>query len=148
MQTSLVVRPSLRKTKFAAVLCVLFLIFVIYIWRTVASDAHWSFLVIGLVPFIGPALGWLSVKRTCLTVADGLVRHRQGLVAETTRSTELRKIQDIRVERSASQRLWGLGTLVLETSSEQGRITMADIERPQQIADLILDASRKDGTHA
>jgi membrane protein YdbS with pleckstrin-like domain len=155
MQTSLIVRPSLRKVKFALLLCVLFLCFLLYVWWAVLPEAHWSaplvsgvhwsILVIGLLPFLFPLSGWLTATRTELTIEGGLVRSRQGLLSETLRSTELRKIQDIRVERTVGQRMWGLGTLVLETSSEQGRIVVEDVERPQQIADQILAASRQDG---
>jgi uncharacterized membrane protein YdbT with pleckstrin-like domain len=143
MAAELVVRPSLRKAKLSLAPCFLFFCFTVWLWQSAATA--WWIMLVGLLPFIGPALTWLDSRRTLLTVEDGVVRYRHGLISESTRSIELAKIQDIRVERSLSQRLWGIGTLVLETAGETSRLALADIDRPQQVADWILNASRKIG---
>ncbi|MBN9660616.1 MAG: PH domain-containing protein [Acidobacteria bacterium] len=75
----------------------------------------------------------------------GVVRYRHGLMNQTTRALDLKKLQDVRVERSLTQRLWGVGTLVLETANESGRITVNDIDGAQRVADRIMTASRREG---
>jgi len=59
---------------------------------------------------------------------------------------DLSRLQNVFVERTLSQKLWGVGTLILESASENGRIAIADIDRPQQVADMILKLSRPEGT--
>ena len=41
------------------------------------------------------------------------------------------------------ERLLSLGTISIETAGETGRLTMAGIEDPQEVADYILEAARK-----
>jgi len=141
----LTIRPSLRKAKFSLILCVLWFIAVLAFWRYVVPDAHWAIMVVGILPLIGPLLSWLDASRTTLTISDGTIRYKHGLINQSTLAMHLKKLQNVFVERSLSQRLWGIGTLVLESASENGRIAIADVDRPQQIADLILNASRQEG---
>ncbi|MBI5084693.1 MAG: PH domain-containing protein [Acidobacteria bacterium] len=143
MPAQLTIRPSLRRAKFSLALCIVFLSFIVWLWLSVMPDTKWWILVVGVLPFLGPLMSWLDSTRTQLAVEDGIIRYKHGLVSQTTRSIELRKLQDIRVERSLSQRLWGTGTLVLETAGESSRLAMADIDRPQQVADWLLNESRK-----
>ena len=139
------VRPSLRRAKFSMLVCIVFLVLVIYLWRTFVPTASWWIVLVGVLPFLAPLFGWLDASRTSLTVSDGLVRYKHGFVNQTTRALELRKLQDVRVERSLVQRMWGIGTLILETAGETGRIVLADIDGPQKVADHILNASRNEG---
>lgn len=141
----MVIRPSLRKAKFSLVLCTVFLLVVIWFWRAVVPEAHWAIVVVGLLPFVAPLMGWLDATRTSLAMEGTVVRYRHGLVSETMRAMDLSKLQNVFVERTLAQRMWGVGTLVLETASEHGRIAIADIDRAQEVADLILKASRGEG---
>ena len=104
------VRPSLRRAKFSMLVCIVFLVLVIYLWRTFVPTASWWIVLVGVLPFLAPLFGWLDASRTSLTVSDGLVRYKHGFVNQTTRALELRKLQDVRVERSLVQRMWGIGT--------------------------------------
>ncbi len=140
-----VIRPSLRRAKFSLVLCTVFLAVVIWFWRVMVPDAHWVILLVGILPFFAPVLAWADTLRTSLTVDGTLVKHKHGIVSETVRAMDLTRLQNVFVERTLSQRLWGVGTLVLETASEQGRIAITDIDNPQKIADWILKIS-KEGT--
>jgi len=142
----LVIRPSVRKARFSLALCVLFFFAVLAFWRYVVPDAHWAILLVGVLPLIAPLMAWLDAVRTTLTLSGGIVRYKHGLLSETVRAMDLQKLQNVFVERSLSQRLWGIGNLVLESASEDGRIVINDIDRPQKIADLILDAARQEGT--
>jgi uncharacterized membrane protein YdbT with pleckstrin-like domain len=140
-----VVRPSLRRAKFFAVLCVGWLLFVLWAWWALVPVVGWWILIAGAIPFLAPISGWLNASRTSLTVGDGLVRYKHGFVTQTTLALELRKLQDIRVVRSLMQRTWGIGTLILETAGEVGQVVLADIDNPQEVADRILSASKNEG---
>lgn len=144
----MLIRPSLRRAKFALVLCTVFLFVVVWFWRDVTPDAHPVILLVGLLPFAGPLVSWLDTTRTSLSLEGTVVRYKHGILSETTRAMDLSKLQNIFVERTLSQKMWGVGTLVLETASENGRIAIADIDRPQEIADQLLNASRGGATKA
>lgn len=135
----------MRKVKAFATLTALFFLFMVWVVFFKLPEPRYPLFILGALPLLLSPLGALNAARTELTVSGGIVRYRSGIVSETTRAMELRKLQDIRVERSAGQMMWGLGTLILETAGESGAFVMEDIERPQQIADWILEASRSEG---
>ena len=54
---------------------------------------------------------------------------------------ELSRIQDVRVEQSLTQRLLGIGNITVETAGETGRVSMSNVDRPQDIADFILESA-------
>lgn len=85
---------------------------------------------------------YASSLSTVLTVDAGAVRFRQGLFSQTDRAMNLSRVQDVTVQRSFWQRLWGIGDIMIESASESGRIVITDIDHPRQVADLILAASR------
>ena len=97
------------------------------------------------MPFLAPALAFVDAIRTRLWLDEGLLRYRHGFLVQTTRAMELRKIQDVRVERTLVQRMWGIGTLILESAGESSRLVVADIDNPQRAADAILQAGRQEG---
>ena len=57
------------------------------------------------------------------------------------RNISLPKVQDVRVEQSAGQRIFGIGNVSIETAGEASRLTMRNIDRPQTVADEVLAAS-------
>jgi len=135
----------MRRAKFSLVLCVLFFGLVIWFWRAVTPNAEWWIVLVGVLPFVAPALAFVDAIRTRMWVEDGLVRYRHGFVVQTTRAMELKKIQDVRVERTLTQRMWGVGTLILESAGETSRLVVVDIDNPQKAADALLRASRQEG---
>lgn len=139
------IQPSLRRAKFSLVVCVLFFGLVIWFWQAVVPTAAWWIVLVGILPFAAPALAYVDSIRTRLWLDDGLVRYRHGFLVQTTRAMELSKIQDVRVERTLSQRMWGVGTLILESAGETSRLVVVDIDNAQQTADAILRASRQEG---
>lgn len=142
------VRPTLKRAKFSAALCVLFFILVVWLWRRFLPDAAWWIVMVGVIPFLAPILSWLDSTRTELSLENGVVRYRHGWLNQSTRALDLNKLQDVRVERSFTQRLWGVGTLVLETANATGRISVPDIDGAQRVADRILAASRIEGNQS
>jgi len=56
---------------------------------------------------------------------------------------ELAKIQDVRVHQSMGQRLLNIGNIDIETAGERGTLIIRNIDRPQTVADFILESSGK-----
>ena len=77
-----------------------------------------------------------------LTILNDRLRYEAGFLSKTTRTMELSKIQDVRVDQSVGQRMLNIGNLSLETAGESSRIIMPAVDRPHEAADRILELSR------
>ena len=85
----------------------------------------------------------LRLRYTRLTISGGKIRYETGMFSRDVRTMEVSKVQDVRVNQSLMERLLSLGTISIETAGETGRLSMAGIEDPQQVADTILEAAHK-----
>ena len=77
-----------------------------------------------------------------ITVTGDKLRFEEGLFSKSTRSVELVKVQDVRVDQSFWQRMFNIGDLSLETAGGSSRIEMDSIDGPQLAADHILELAR------
>lgn len=73
-----------------------------------------------------------------LTVSLDKLRFETGILAKSTRTIQLSKVQDVRVDQSLKQRMVGVGTLSIETAGEASRLVIHDIDQPQTLADEIM----------
>ena len=138
----LVVRPSSKLLKAAYLLAAL-LVVLVYVYnsnRTPRSDWLLAFPIL-LVAWT--ALRHLRLRFTRLSLSSGKLRYETGVLSKSTRTMELYKVQNVRVDQHLSQRLLGTGNISIETAGESSRLTMSNIDKPQLIADRILDAARR-----
>jgi len=77
-----------------------------------------------------------------LTILEDRLRYEAGFFSKTTRTMELAKVQDVRVDQTVGQRMLDIGNLSLETAGETSSIVMQSIDRPHEAADRILALSR------
>ena len=85
----------------------------------------------------------LKLRFTTLTVAGRKLRYETGMLSRSSRTMELAKVQDVRVDETFFQRLLGLGNLTIESAGEAGRLTIDNIDRPDAVGDFILETARK-----
>lgn len=102
----------------------------------------WAFLAIPAFLALFAAIRQLQRRLITLTITGDRLRYQAGLLSKTTRTMELAKIQDVRVDQTLGQRLFNIGDLSLETAGETSRIVIQSIDRPQEAADHILELSR------
>lgn len=140
MAEELTVRPSLRKAKLGLVIAAAVFFSITYAWWLFRDQVAWWILVVGILPFIAPLVGWIDHRRTCLTLTGRILSVHRGFVATSTERIDVAKVQNVRVERTMVDRMWGVGTLVIETASESGRLVIQQIDNPTKVADLILGA--------
>jgi uncharacterized membrane protein YdbT with pleckstrin-like domain len=91
------------------------------------------------------AAGAAAQRFTKATIAGDKLRYEVGALAKTTRNISLPKVQDARVDQSVMQRMFGVGDLAIETAGEASRLTIRNVDQPQQVADEILAASHGAG---
>ena len=80
-----------------------------------------------------------------LSVTGDKLRYECGWLSRSTRTIQISKVQDVRVDQTLLQRLLKIGSLSIETAGETSRLTVENIDYPQAVADQIIDASQSEG---
>jgi uncharacterized membrane protein YdbT with pleckstrin-like domain len=134
----IVVRPSLRRAKFGLFLALIADALVAAVYILFRKDLEWWFLLVGLIPLVPPLIGWLDQKRTSLRITGAAAHFDHGLFGGRSRVIQLSSISEVKVEKSLSQKMWGIGTLLLEIPGSEGRIVIQDVDKPAKAAEQIL----------
>ena len=104
-------------------------------------------MLIPLVIVLWPASRWLRRRFTTLTIVGGRLRYETGMAGRSTRTIQIAKIQDVRVDQRVTQRMFDVGDLAIETAGEASRLTVRNIDRPQSLADKLMDLAQQGSTH-
>ena len=142
VQPSTTIRPSTKLVRLTYWLAVL-LAAAIFAYSYVDSaplHIRWLLLVPALFAVWAVVLH-LARLFTKLTIAGGRLRYESGVLSKSTRTMELAKVQDVRVDQSLGQRMLNVGNLSIETAGETSRLTIANIDRPNDVAEKILEAA-------
>ena len=75
---------------------------------------------------------------TNYTLTSAKIEIEYGLFSKTVRNIPLRHIQDVTVRASLSKRLIGIGDVLIDSASAEGKIPMLNIRNPRKHADMIL----------
>jgi len=98
-----------------------------------------------LIPFVAPIIFFPAFLRlirrqfTTVTVSGDRLRYETGMLSKTTRTIQLSRLQDVRVDQRPLQRMFRVGDISIETAGETSRLTIPDVDDPQALADHILD---------
>ena len=139
-----VIRPTMKFIKLGYALVLLVIVAaVIGASMLPQDDAQYRPWAMGLpvLLLIWPIRRHIQRNFTKGTISGDKLRYEVGAFGKTTRNISLPKVQDVRVDQSATQRMFGIGNLSIETAGEASRLTMRNIDRPQTVADQILAAS-------
>jgi uncharacterized membrane protein YdbT with pleckstrin-like domain len=135
--SDLVVRPTLKFIH-AAYIAILVLILAGFVARYyyVPAWPKWTPLIVAVL------LLWVFVRQLRrmarkLTIGVEKLIYEEGLLGKSTRTIPLAKVQDVRVDQSLFDRLFGVGRVSMETAGGSSRLTIAAIDSPRQIADEI-----------
>lgn len=87
--------------------------------------------VVSVLAFVlGPFLAWRS--RT-YTITDRRIITRRGVVNRTGHDIQLRKVNSVAYDRSLFDRIFGCGTLKLDTASEAGVVVLPDVPHVEAV---------------
>lgn len=137
-------RPSTKFIKLGYVLCLILAVAIaVYLKAIGPDDIHlwWLLIVPGFLMVI-VMTRHVERRRTKLEIFGDRLRFQSGFMSRTTRTMELAKVQDVRVDQTFGQRMIGVGDLSFETAGESSRIVMRSIDRPQVAADHILELAQ------
>ena len=145
-----VIRPTLKLVRLGYVVILLLAVAPYAVQRATDHPPEpvlWPSGVI-LLLLVAPLRRHLQIAFTKMTIEGERLKYESGMFAKTSRALQLTRIQDVRVDRSLGQRLMGIGDLTLETAGETSRLTIRDIDRPQEVAEHILAAAHPPGAAA
>lgn len=141
----LTIRPTAKFLKAGTILAVLVIaaldIGYFTKWRDQTSLPEWSAFV-PLVILLWPATRWLRRGYTKAVVTGDRLRYEVGATSKSTRNIQLSKVQDIRVDQGVFQRMLNIGNISIETSGETSRLTIPNVDRPQQVVDELMNRSQ------
>ena len=145
----LTIQPTAKFIKAGAILAaVVFLALegsYLVLWRS--DVGAWVMIVPALI-LIWPASKALRRRLTRVTITGDRLRYETGLATKSTRTIQLPKVQDVRVDQGFQQRLFNVGDLSIETAGEASRLTIHNVDDPQALADEILNrAQHVSGPH-
>lgn len=104
---------------------------------------NWLYLV-PLIVLLPPLS--MHLRRRTVTLRfhdDGHLTLEAGFLTRTRRTVDMAKIQDVTVQQTFGQRLMGVGDLMLESAGESGAMGIKNVDQPRQIADIIINSSKK-----
>jgi membrane protein YdbS with pleckstrin-like domain len=142
-------RTSVKIIQFGYVICVLAAIAIAAYLLSIHNqdERMWALLAIPALGLIILAVRHMRRRLIKLTILDDRLRYEAGVLSKSTRTMELTKIQDVRVDQTLGQRMLDIGNLSLETAGESSRIVMRSIDNPHAAADRILELSRAHRTN-
>jgi uncharacterized membrane protein YdbT with pleckstrin-like domain len=137
------IRPTLKliKAGYAVVVLLVLLAFVIY--DRYATTQSVLLPALALLLLAWPASRHARRGFTRMTLTGDKLRYEYGFLSRTTRTLQLSKIQNVRVDQSITQRLLSTGDISIETAGETSGLTMRDVDGPQKVADSIMDAAHR-----
>lgn len=142
------IRQSLKAVKAGYVLCAVFEIALILLWyagQFPSSMPYWAMGILPVLLALFVAVRHIRRRMTRITISTDRLRFETGLFSKSTRAVELAKVQDVRVNQTMWQRIFNIGNVSLETAGSSSRIFMDSIDRPQEVANHILDMARAAG---
>jgi len=143
LQKGLTVRPTLIFVKLGYALAVLGAIAIVFLLALIDVPAYIS-IPVALALLLIPAYYHLKRNMIRYTITDSSLEIDTGLLARTTRTIPLSKIQDVTVSASITQRIFGFGDVRVDNASEVGGSTILhNITNPRHYADQLLRQLRQ-----
>ncbi|HWA66840.1 MAG TPA: PH domain-containing protein [Mycobacteriales bacterium] len=132
-------RPHWRKVAGPVVLAPIVVGLASYGWFSLPDDSarkvlRWVILLAALVILLWwslrPFLFWLTTR---YVVTDRRVLMRHGVLSRNGRDVPLTRVNDVSFNRSVVERLFGSGTLVIESAGDRGQVALSDVPHVEAV---------------
>ena len=143
--SEVIVRPTMKFIHAGYAVAVVVVLAALAAWLTTWKDAYWLPLA-ALAVLLWPAAKHVRRSATRAVIEGDRLRYETGLLSKSTRTIQLSKVQDVRVDQTLGERMMGVGNLSVETAGETSRLTIPHIAGPQRVADQIMDLAQQKGT--
>ena len=143
--SDIVIRPTSKFLKAGAILSAVVFLGLetgcLLSWNSLLGGA-WLMVVPPLI-FLWPGVRALRRQFTRTSITGDRLRFETGVAARSTRTIQLSKLQDVRVDQRVTQRMFNVGNLSIETAGEASRLTIPNVDDPQALADEIMNRAQK-----
>jgi membrane protein YdbS with pleckstrin-like domain len=99
---------------------------------------------------VWPAQRLMRRQFTKAELRGDMMRYQSGFLTRNTETIQISKMQSVKVRQTLGQRLIGIGDISFETAGETSRLTIPNVDAPQQVADglnaAIIKASATGGS--
>ena len=145
-----VVHPSVKPACFWYAAAALIVAAGVYVRTEYMQNSPAWIVCVPALLFLVPIQKHFATRLTKMTITATRLTLESGLLSRFTRTVDLLKIQDVAVRQTLGQRILGVGDLSLETAGETSMLGMHNVDRPREVADLILAGSARPnpGWHA
>jgi uncharacterized membrane protein YdbT with pleckstrin-like domain len=137
----LVIRPTAKFLKAGAVLAGL-----IVVALEVLIVTQWTgtplLMLAPVLLLLWPAMKALERRFTKAVISGDRLRYETGMTSKSTRTIQLTKVQDVRVDQGMMQRIFNIGDISIETAGETSRLSIGNVDDAQALADEILNRSQ------
>jgi uncharacterized membrane protein YdbT with pleckstrin-like domain len=142
---ALIIRPTTKFLKAGAALATLLFLALEVMCLTSWNAATGTplIMVVPVLILIWPALRALRWRFTRAMISGDRLRYETGITSKSTRNIQLSKLQDVRVDQGLFQRIFNIGDLSIETAGETSRLTISNVDSPQELADEIMTRAQK-----
>src|SRR5262245_3615390 len=123
----LTVRPTAKFLKAGAVLAGLIVLGLEILIRTTWPETP-LLLLAPLLILLWPAMRAMERQFTRAVVSGDRLRYESGITSKSTRTIQLTKVQDVRVDQGMMQRIFNIGNISIETAGETSRLTIPNVD--------------------
>jgi uncharacterized membrane protein YdbT with pleckstrin-like domain len=114
-------------------------------WNKNETVGAWVMLLPVLL-LLWPAVRAMRRRFTTITLTADRLRLETGAFSRTTRTVQLSKLQDVRVDQRFMQRIFSVGDLSIETAGQASRETIHNVDNPQALADEMMNRAQRGAT--
>ena len=137
------IRPSMKTVWAAYVVAIIIIGAAVWAYFQYLDDKPRWLLAIPFIALLPPLNMHLKRRLVSLRFQDDHLILETGFFSRTRRTVDTAKIQDVTVRQTLGQRLIGVGDLMLESAGERGGMAIANLDRPREIADAIINSSKR-----
>ncbi len=112
------------------------------------DDAGRWVMILPPLILLWPLMRWIKRSVSKATITGDRLRYVTGFTSKSTRTIQLNKVQDVRVDQRMTQRMFGVGDISIETAGEASRLMLHNVDSPQALADEILNRAQHGPTAA
>ncbi|MDD3065983.1 MAG: PH domain-containing protein [Endomicrobiaceae bacterium] len=108
------------------------------------TNLHWSMIVISLlyswiILFIPTLIAFLRFVTTKFIVTNKRVIIKYGILSHNTEEAPLDRVNNINLQQSFLGRIFGYGTVIVQTAAEFGQTTFSYVSDPKKLKKSIFD---------
>ncbi len=103
----------------------------------------WGLLAAAIIFFIPALIAHVQRSREIYTLTNHKIEFTYGILSKIRRNIPLNKVQDVTVTRSLSERLLGIGDILIDSAAVTGKIPLRNVRHPEKYADVILQQIRR-----